>query len=140
MTTKCMIKLMLVMMKLIIPIILKVHANDLTPLSYASTSLPTSLHPFQLDNEGLKYSHYCIQHWTVRECINSRNKQSIPSCFNSRILNCLFKDKMHPKDYPISLHDLRKTCRSRCYWELRFFGLDRGTCVVHCYEEHKEKH
>jgi len=138
MTTRYMI--MLVMMQLIILIILKVHGNDLIPLSYASTSLPTGLYPFQLDNNGLKYSHYCIQHPLVRACINSRTEEKIPPCFIARILNCLFKDKMHPKDYPISLEDLRSRCISLCYLELKIFGLDRGTCVVDCYKEHKEKH
>jgi hypothetical protein len=138
MTTKCMI--MLVMMKLIILVILEVDANGLTVLSYASTSLPTGLYPFQLDNKGLKYSHYCIRHPLARECTILRNLESIPSCLTSRILKCLFKDEMHPKDYPISLDDLRRHCISRCYLELKTFGLDRGACVVHCYEDHKEKH
>jgi hypothetical protein len=53
MTTKCMIKLKLVMMKFIILVILKLHANDLNPLSYAPTSLPIGLHPFQLDSDWL---------------------------------------------------------------------------------------
>jgi hypothetical protein len=138
MTTKCMITL--VMMKLIILMILKVYADDITPLSYTSTLLPIGLHSFQLDNEGLKYSHYCIRHPLVRECINYRIEEKIPPCFIARILNCLFKDKMHPKDYPISLEDLRSRCISFCYLELKTFGLDRGTCVVDCYKEHKEKH
>jgi len=133
--------ILLVMMTLIILMILKVHGNDhLIPLSYASTSLPTSIYPFQLDKDDLKYSHYCIRHPLVRECINSSTEEKILSCFIARILNCLFKDKMHPKGYPIKLHALTRRCISLCYLELKIFGLNRGTCVVDCYEEHKEKH
>jgi hypothetical protein len=39
MAWKCMIKLMLVMMESIVLIIFEVHANDLTPLSFAPTPL-----------------------------------------------------------------------------------------------------
>jgi hypothetical protein len=40
-----MIKLMLVMMELVILIILEVHANDRAPLSFAPSSLTTSIYP-----------------------------------------------------------------------------------------------
>jgi hypothetical protein len=134
MTRKCMTKLML---KLIVLVILKVHANDPTPLSSDSTPLSSTLHTFQLDNEGMEYNyHPCLKHWTVIKC---GKKQGSGLCIIAKIINCLFKDPNHPKDYPIELYDLKRRCISRCAFELKVFGIDRGSCAVKCYEEYKKK-
>jgi hypothetical protein len=67
MTSKYMIKLMLVMMKIIL-IILEVHVNDPTFLSSASTLLPANLLPFQRDNKGINYICRCCELRIVKKC------------------------------------------------------------------------
>jgi hypothetical protein len=54
----CMIKLILVMIELIIIVTLEVHANDPIPFSSASTTLPTNLHPFHLENEDIEEDRF----------------------------------------------------------------------------------
>jgi hypothetical protein len=94
----CMIKLILVMIELIIIVTLEVHANDPTPFSSASTPLPTNLHPFHLENEDITYIHRCVERTTKKF---ESSKVMIEYTVAEELLDCLFKDPMHPKDYPI---------------------------------------
>jgi len=59
MSSKCMIKLMSVMMELVILIILEVNANDRAPFSFAPSPLTTILHPFQMSLHNFIYSFLC---------------------------------------------------------------------------------
>jgi hypothetical protein len=97
-----MMKLILVTMKLIILIILEVHASDLAlprSISSALTLLPTNLHPFHLDTEDVTYIHRCILS-TIKKC---EVEKFLEWCIATNLVSCLFDDPMHPKDYPMSL-------------------------------------
>jgi hypothetical protein len=135
MTRKCTIKLMLVMIKLIILVILEVDANDPTTLFYVSTPLPTSLHPFKLDNEGMNYINICLGLRTVKKCGETLGMEF---CVAKKLLQCLFKDPKHPKHHPISLEALQRKCFVYCINKLNF-GRDHANCIVRCYEDNMKK-
>jgi hypothetical protein len=98
MARKCMIKLMLVMMKSIILIILEVHANDPTfslplPLHYQ----PTFIH------SNLIMRIRLISTVALKAHIESMEKNFMEYFIAIHLLECLFNDPMHPKDYPKDL-------------------------------------
>ena len=133
MTSKYMIKLMFVMK--IILIILEVQANDPTFFSSASTLLPTNLLLFQRDNKGINYICRCCELRIVKKCGETNGSEF---CVAKKLLQCLFKDPMHPKDYPISLEALKIKCFSYCIRVFKF-GSDHADCIVGCYEKNKKK-
>jgi hypothetical protein len=135
MAKKCILKLILVMVKLII-IILKVHANDHTLLSSAPTPLSTNLHPFHLNNEPMTCIHRCIKS-TLKEC---EVEHFFESCTTIKLVCYLLKDPMHPKDYPNGLFDVILKCHFHCYSKMKRFGTLHAPCIVKCYEDKMEKH
>jgi hypothetical protein len=137
MARKSMVKLMLVMMKLIIFIILKVHANEHSILSSSSTLTlpPTSLHPFHLDNENMNHIHLCLES-TIEECEKILLKMM---CIGHLLFECLFKDPMHHKDHPIKLDDIRFKCIHHCRLEFETDYLGYAACLVNQYEKHIKK-
>ena len=104
-----------VMMKLIVFIILKVNANEPTHLSSTPTPLPTSIHPFHLDNEHMTYIHHCLE-IVLKLC---ETAQFMEYCIAKKLLVCLFDDPMHPKDYPIRYHNLLNKCYHNCFFTLQ---------------------
>ncbi|XP_062147203.1 uncharacterized protein LOC133854936 isoform X2 [Alnus glutinosa] len=130
MSSKSMIKLMLVIiMEFIILMILEVHANDPISLSPTPTALPTSLHLFELDNGDISYFDRCIES-TLKKC-------GVNQAFfiAKNLLECLFEDPMHPKDYPISLGGVIIECFRYCHLTWRHIGFRSAECIVNCYKE-----
>jgi len=134
----CTITLMLVIMESIILIILKVYANDPTPLSSAPTPLPTNLHPFRLDNEYMTYIHLCLE-TTLKKC-DIPEESNIEFCIAKNLLGCLFNHPMHPKDYPISLGHALGKCHIHCLFDSRSYGISHAQCIADCYEDQMKKH
>jgi hypothetical protein len=135
MSSKSMIKLMLViMMEFIILMILEVHANDPISLSPTPTALPTSLHLFELDNGDISYFDRCIES-TLKKC-------GVNQAFfiAKNLLECLFEDPMHPKDYPISLSGVTIECFRYCHLTWRHIGFRSAECIVNCYKEKMKRH
>jgi len=129
-----MTKLMLVMMELIILVIFKVHANDPTTPSSAPTTLPTSLHLFQLDNADKSYIDHCIGS-TLKKC-----KLTEPLFAANLLFECLFQSPTHPKDFPISLGDVTLGCFRHCHMKLKLIGEHHAHCLVYCYKEKMKQH
>jgi hypothetical protein len=124
--------IMFVMMKLIILMILKVHANENTSLSPAPTALPTRLHLFQLDNEDMSY---------IDRCIESTLAKRIKSIYIAKhLLECIFKDPMHPKDYPIRFGEAWIRFYRHCILTKKLIGIHHADCVAECYREKMKKH
>jgi hypothetical protein len=135
MCSESLIKLMFMMMKLIILMILEVHANDSIPLSSALTQLPTSLHPFELDNEMNTYIFHCIES-TFEEC---EEESHINARIGQYLFDCLFLNPMHYKDTHRKLATIKSKCRYFCIGKSKFHGLSAIPCLVNCYEKYIKK-
>ena len=97
MSRKSTIKFMLMMMELIVLMILEVHANNNTPVSSAPTETPNKLHIFEHDTGDKDMSY------NIDRCIESTVTKDIHAFYIAKnLLECLFNDPMHPKDYPIT--------------------------------------
>jgi hypothetical protein len=133
MSRKSMIKfIMFVMMKLIILMIFKVHAHENTSLSPAPTTLPTRLHLFQLDNDDMSY---------IDRCIESTLAKSTQSFYIAKhLLECLFKDPMHPKDYPISFFEAWMRFLRYCILTEKLIAIHHADCIAERYRAKLKKH
>jgi hypothetical protein len=131
MARKCMIKLMLVMMESIVLIIFEVHANELTPLSFAPTPLPINIHPFHLDDENISYIDRCIER-TLKKCEEQHHNQL---CVAVNLTLSLFKDPMHPKDYPTNFLYVIGKCSYDCVVDSEHVGIHYASCIANCYEK-----
>jgi hypothetical protein len=135
MCSESMIKLIFMMMKLIVLMILKVHANVSSPLSSALTPLPTSLHPFELDNEMKTDIFICIES-TLGKC---EEKPRMNTCIGYYLFDCLFSNPVHYKDAHSKLAIIMSKCRKFCIKKSKFHGLYVIPCLVDCYEEFFKK-
>ena len=117
---------MLVVMELIIFIILEVHANDPTPLSSALTPLPASIYPFHLDNEDMNYIHRCLES-VLKLC---EERFMMEYCIAKNLLGCLFKDPMHPKNYPTGFYKLLDKCYDNCLFTSQRIGIHHAPCIL----------
>ena len=52
-----------------------------------------------------KYSHHCLQDRYVIKC---QAKENMSGCVTKNLLECLFNDPLHPKDYPTNLKYLKE--------------------------------
>lgn len=136
MARKCIQKLMLVMMELIVLIIIKVNGNDATPFSLDPTSLPISLHVFQLDQS---YNHICFEK-TLGKCEKILEVRDMEKC----ILHNLF-DRLcnNPIYLEVPIHEIStiiRHCILYCFEELECEGISSSSCLLDCFEEQMDKH
>jgi hypothetical protein len=136
MAMKCIQKLVLVMMELILAIIIEVNGIESTPFSLGPTSLPISLHVFQLDQS---YNHICLEK-TIEKCEILVEVTDLEQCIIRNIFQCLFKNPIHlefPKHkYPI----IMRHCIHYCFGELSHKGISSASCLLDCFEEQITKH
>lgn len=137
MAEKCMRKLMLVMMELIILTILEVHANDptLLSLSLAPTPLPTSIHNFQLDNGHMTPIHICLES-TLQTCEKILAMIHLERCIANNIFSCIFGNLIHPNKRAA----IKRKCLPFCILERETQGFSFASCLVDCCESYIGKH
>ena len=80
-----------------------------------------------------------IRIW-VTCCIESTVTKDIHAFYiDKHILECLFNDPMHPKNYPINFGEAWIRCYRQCYFTEKRLGADHVICVAECYKEKMKK-
>jgi hypothetical protein len=143
MATKCVRKLMLVMMmKLLILILLGVQANDLAPTSLSpSSSLIMSPYSFELDNHG--EIHLCL---TLGICHCSNLKTTWPhpdatyeACIFATFLRCFkgIKNSEDPIMFPIIFNCAKTKCeRFLKIEDILLIRAQLVRCLLKCFNKH----
>jgi hypothetical protein len=132
MAMKCIKKLMLVMMELVIFIIVELHGSDPIHFSHNPAPVPTSLHAFQNDDT---YNQLCLES-TVEKCEKIQKLIDLENCVVRNLFSCLFK---HPIHVPLKVRfTIPRKCILECFRRLR--GIRGAQCLLDCYEREMNKH
>lgn len=135
MAGKCIRKLMLIMIELIVLIIIEVKGNNPTPPSLGPTSFPISLHVFQLDQS---HNHICLEK-TVQKCEKYPHILYVEDCIIDNIFPCLFKNPDY-LEFPEHKHFIIMVhCIHDCFAVLKC-GLSSAACLLDCFEEQINMH
>jgi len=136
MAMKCIKKLMLVMIELIVLIIIEVHGNNPTPFSPSHTSLPIGVHAFQLDNS---HGHHCLES-TLEKCEQILELHKLERCIVRNLFSCLFENQIHLNQPIQERLDIVSKCIVSCLGVEAKQGIRLALCLLDCYKKHMTKH
>jgi hypothetical protein len=134
MAMKCIKKLRLVIVELVILIIIELHGSDPTHFSYNPVPVPTSLDAFQIDHT---YNQLCLES-TVEKCEKIQNLIALEKCVIRNLFSCLFKHPIHQKIPLRERITIHQKCIIECFGRLR--GIRGAQCLLDCYEGKMNKH
>jgi len=137
MARKCIKKLILMMIELIILVIIEVHSLNRTPFSpIHPSSLPTSLHHFPFH---YSYNHHCLE-TTLEICEDIQDLPELEWCITHHLFNCLFKNPIHLKASLEELEAIMEKCAHYClYGENKHEGIRLAPCFLDCWEKYTKK-
>jgi hypothetical protein len=136
MAGKCIQKLMLIMIELIVLLIIEVNGNNPTPFSLGPAPFPTGLHVFLLDQS---HNHICLEK-TVDRCEKYQRIRDVEDCIIRNIFPCLFKNPDHLEFPEHKRYKIMGQCIGYCFEILKSEGINSAACLVDCYEEQINRH
>jgi hypothetical protein len=110
MAMKCIKKLMLVIVELVILMIIELHG-----LTIQLQFLATSLDAFQIDHT---YNIICLES-TVEKCEKIQNLIGLEKCVIRNLFSCLFKHPIHQKIPLRERITIHQKCIIECFGRLR---------------------
>jgi len=136
MAMKCIGKVILVIMELVIPIFVQVHANDIASTSFGPSSLPIQVsNVFELDKVQGPMGE-CLQP-QIKYCKRERRLHE-DQWFYERCIQYSFQHCLHRirgNEDP-TMTPLSKTCTSDCARQKHKSIIHIQTCLLECYEEY----
>jgi hypothetical protein len=146
MVAKCVKKLVLVMMELLILIFLSVQANDCAPISFYLSPPPIlPQYSFKLDYYGPL--HQCLRLGVEFHCASIKSTWPFPDfayeiCISSTFYQCLANNIMQEKP---GVFVITKSCvKANCHPKLKIRASHRRSasyvsCLLECYKKYVMK-